>query len=130
LSSPGPELFGSEGLASVEHASDQNGKPALNLDLTPAAARLFADYSGGHVGEQLAIVVDGHVAAAPIIQGAIPGGTIQITNEASTGGFALNSQLDAILIGGVLPEAWRDAEVPTVISRNDAVAIAFSQPQV
>jgi SecD-like export protein len=119
-----PVLFGSEGVASIRDATDQNGNPALNVNLTPAAAQLFADYSTNHIGEQLAIVVDGRVVSAPIIQAPITGGQLQITNASSASGFTLDAPIRAILIGGTLPEPWRGAPVPEVISRAEAIADA------
>ena len=122
-----PVLFGSEGLASVQEASDQDGNPALNLTLTPAAAATFADYSTNHIGEQLAIVLDGRIVTAPIIQSAITGGQVQITNASSGAGFALEATTRAILVGGELPVAWRGAPVVTLISEAQARAIAVRE---
>jgi hypothetical protein len=125
-----PVLFGSEGVASVRAATDQNGKPAVDIELTPAAAQLFAEYSANHIGEQLAIVLDGRVVSAPVIQSPITGGTVQITNASSNSGLDLGAPVRAILIGGPLPEPWRGAPVPVTISREAAVAAAASGPAV
>lgn len=128
LPHPYPVLFGNEGIASVREGTDQNGNAALNINLVPAATRLFADYTTNHIGDQLAIVIDGRVASAPIIQSAIAGGDVQVSNDSSTIGIALAAQLRAILIGGSLPEAWRGAPVPKIITREAAAALALAEP--
>jgi hypothetical protein len=119
-----PVLFGSEGVARVRDATDQNGNPAVAIELTPAAAQLLAEYSTNHIQEQLAIVLDGRVVSAPVIQSPIIGGTVQVTNASSTSGLTLDAAVRAILIGGPLPEPWRGAPVPAVISRAEAIADA------
>ena len=122
-----PVLFGSGGVASVRDGSDQNGNAALDVNLTPAAAELFGAYTTDHVGEQLAIVLDGRVVTAPIIQSAITGGQVQITNASSGAGFALEATTRAILIGGELPVAWRAAPVVQLIPEAQARAIAVRE---
>lgn len=57
------------------------GSWALNLDLTDDDAATFADWTAGHVGEQLAMVVDGKIVVAPEIQAAITGGNVQISGN-------------------------------------------------
>jgi len=121
-----PALFGSEGVSSVTAATDAQGHPALDINLTPAAAQVFGDYSTHHVAEQLGIVIDGVVALAPVIDAPITGGVVEISGDpASSGGP--DPVARAILIGGPLPEAWRGAPVPTIIPREQAVAIATAQ---
>lgn len=127
LPHPYPVLFGSDGVASVRDGTDQNGNPALNIDLAPAASRLFADYTTNHIANQVAIVVDGTVASAPVIQSAIVGGSVQISHASSSAGFAIGAQLRAILIGGALPASWRGAPVPRTISVERAITAALAQ---
>lgn len=61
---------------------------------------IFADLTGDHVGDQLAIVLDGNVLSAPRINGVIPGGRGSIT-----GSFTLEDaeDLSTILKEGALP---------------------------
>lgn len=127
LPSAMPVLFGSEGIATVRDASDQNGNAALNINLTPAAAQVFADYTRNHIGEQFAIVLDGRVASAPIIQSEISGGSVQITNESSDAGLAIGAPIRAILIGGPLPEPWRGAPIVSLIPKSKAEEIALRE---
>lgn len=122
-----PALFGSDGVKRVADATDQNGQPALRLELTPTAAQLLANDTRRHVGGQLAIVIDGRVASAPIIQTAILDGSVQITNESSPQGVGLDPVIRAILIGGPLPSPWRQAPVVSVIPSGAAEAIAVRE---
>lgn len=41
----------------------------------------FAAWTAEHIGEQLAIVVDGRLVTAPTIQGAITGGVVQVSGN-------------------------------------------------
>ena len=71
-------LFGREALQQVRPGGDQHGGSALDIELTPGAAGTFADYTGRSVGQQFAIVIDGVVFTAPVIQARIDGGEAQI----------------------------------------------------
>lgn len=76
---PTPVITGAdvaEARASLDSYSNQ---PIVSASLTPDAAARFARFTGENVQRQLAIVLDGEVVSAPIIQSAIPGGQIQIT---------------------------------------------------
>ena len=120
-------LFNTPGLAAVSIGTSSGGAPALDLELTPAASRLVAQWTAAHVGDQLAIVIDGKVAELPIIEAPITGGTIQISNDA---GPATETPVSwAILIGGMLPAAWQGAPVPIVISREAAIEAAVRTSQ-
>jgi hypothetical protein len=120
-----PPLFNTAGLAMASLTTPFGGSRSLDLELTPAASRLVAQWSAAHVGEQLAVVIDGTVAELPIIQAPVTGGTIQVTNDA---GPATETPVSwAILIGGMLPAAWRDAPVPKVITGARASTLALIQ---
>ena len=80
-------LFGGEQVTSANPGSDRNGGRAVNFNLKPGGADLFSKYTAAHVGEQFAIVLDSTVISAPVIQSAISGGTVQITNESQIGGL-------------------------------------------
>jgi preprotein translocase subunit SecD len=55
-----------------------DGRPRLELAFTPEAAAVLGAHTSAHVGETLAIVVDGIVISAPIIQSPILGGEMVI----------------------------------------------------
>jgi preprotein translocase subunit SecD len=91
-------LFSGEELASATIGSDNNGKRAVNFVLKENGKKLFGDYTGAHIGEYFAIVLDNAVISAPVIQGAIPDGNVQITG----GGFGGFSQKEATELVNVL----------------------------
>jgi protein-export membrane protein SecD len=57
---------------------DQFNQWMINFDLTSAGSQQFFEYTSSHIGQPLAIVLDGEVLSAPTIQAAIQGsGVIQ-----------------------------------------------------
>lgn len=71
-------------LRSAEVVLDpQDGTPVVSFELTPDGATIFSDYTSAHVGEFLAIVLDGKVISSPQIQTAITGGSGVITGNFS-----------------------------------------------
>ena len=116
-----PALFGWDGIESVAFGTDQQDRQTLEFVLKPLARTAFGDYTAGHVMGSIAIVVDGVVVSVPSINEPIPGGQISISNGTVDGSF---DAWAAILVGGMLPEAWRGAEVPPVVAREVAIAEA------
>ena len=97
-------LFGGKEVDQAYPSTDQAGLRAVGFRLKSDGARLFGDYTSKHVGEFFAIVLDGKVVSAPVIQSAITGGTGIITGG-SSGGFSaaeMNS-LITVLNYGSLP---------------------------
>ncbi|MBZ0235998.1 MAG: hypothetical protein K8M05_26960, partial [Deltaproteobacteria bacterium] len=64
--------------ASVTY-SRYTGMPEVMVELTDRGARAFGDATAANVGRKLAILVDGRVVSAPVIQGVIRGGRVSIT---------------------------------------------------
>jgi len=57
------------------HATqDANSMPAVGFSLTPEGGRRFADLTSKNTGSQLAIVLDGRIQSAPVIENPITGG--------------------------------------------------------
>jgi preprotein translocase subunit SecD len=83
-------LFGGDQVNSATLGSDSAGRRAVDFTLKGDASSKFATYTSQNVGHQFAIVLDGNVISAPVIQSAITGGQGQIT-----GGTAGFSQQDA-----------------------------------
>lgn len=50
---------------------DQFNQYTINFELTSAGSDQFFDYTSAHIGQQLAIVLDGRVLSAPVINAAI-----------------------------------------------------------
>lgn len=116
-----PALIGWDGIASIAGISS-SGAQSLAITLKPAAAQAFDDYRASNAGESFAIVVDERVALlAPVDEQATSG---QLTLlPPSDNSFA---ETAAILIGGELPEAWRGASVPVLITQDQAVGPALA----
>ena len=72
--------------------SQQNNLPIINFTLNSEGARIFGDFTGANVGKRLAIVLDGKVYSAPVINERIGGGSGQIS-----GGFTLEEAHDVAI---------------------------------
>src|SRR5580704_7986668 len=55
-------------LRSADAGSDENGRPDVNFTLTGEGGRRFAAFTGAHVGDKLAIVLDNRVKQVATIQ--------------------------------------------------------------
>lgn len=71
--------------ASLEFAGGQSGQlanePLVSVKFNDEGAKLFADITRDHVGEQLGIFLDGELLSAPVINEAITGGTAIISGN-------------------------------------------------
>ncbi|MBI4432780.1 MAG: protein translocase subunit SecD [Candidatus Omnitrophica bacterium] len=85
--------------AAVNFESQFN-EPVVTMSFNSEGARIFSDITGANVGKRLAIVLDGKVQSAPVINERIPSGNAQIT-----GHFSLEqaSDLSIALRAGALP---------------------------
>ena len=52
-------------------SSDETGRPAVAFELDPEGAKRLASMTGEHIGEQIAIIVDGEIYSAPVIRSQI-----------------------------------------------------------
>ncbi|MFM2350738.1 MAG: protein translocase subunit SecD [Pseudomonadota bacterium] len=98
-------------LVDAQPSFDQNGRPAVSFRFDTSGARKFGDYTGAHVGEPFAIVLDKQVISAPVIQTAITGGSGIIT-----GNFTIEAatNLAVLLRAGALPAEMSFLEERTV----------------
>lgn len=80
-------------------------KPYVSLSLNNTGARLFQKVTGDNVNEQLAILLDGNVMSAPVIQTEIAGGEAQITMGSGSYADILKEAQDLTLVlrEGALP---------------------------
>jgi protein-export membrane protein SecD len=62
-------------------ALDEYGKPEIRFRLKPAGAQTFSEFTAGHVGQFLTIVMDKQVISSPRIQSVIPDGSGRITGQ-------------------------------------------------
>ena len=90
--------------AFVRMDQEQN-RPYVALEFKPAGAKKFEDVTGNNVGRLLAIVLDGNVYSAPVIQGRIGGGSAQITLGAGDYNTVMMEARDLALVlrAGALP---------------------------
>ena len=101
-----PPLFSGEELASATIGQDgQTGGRVVNFVLKEKGAKLFEEYTSAHVQEYFAIVLDSRVISAPVIQQAISGGNVQISQSGTIGGYPLKeaTELVTVLQFGSLP---------------------------
>jgi preprotein translocase subunit SecD len=78
-----PILDGSM-LTDAQVGYDQNNNPVINFTLNSDGAQIFGDFTGKSVGKRLAIVLDGKVYSAPVINERIGGGSGQISGNYTT----------------------------------------------
>ena len=98
-------------LVDAQPAFDQNNRPAVNFRFNPAGGRAFGQYTAANIGNPFAIVLDGEVISAPVIQAHISGGSGIIT-----GRFTVEetTQLAVLLRSGALPAEMDFLEERTV----------------
>jgi preprotein translocase subunit SecD len=99
-------LFGGDQIADVRVTADAAGGPMLSIQLASEGSRLFAAYSPAHVGEFFALLLDGRVVTAPLIQVAITDGAFNVTLPADSLPMPVDA-LAAILASGPLPDSWK-----------------------
>jgi preprotein translocase subunit SecD len=69
-----------DSIEDAEVSWDQNtGRPEVSLTLDSDGARQFATLTEHIVGRKLAILLEGHVNAAPVVESKIAGGHVRIT---------------------------------------------------
>ena len=117
-------LVSGENLTRAGVGSDQNGRPAIDFRFDGQGARRFGEATAQNIGKPFAIILDGKVISAPTIQGAIAGGTGQIT-----GNFTIQSaaELVNLLNGGALPAPLKVEERRVVGAELGADAIKAGQ---
>ena len=97
-------------LRGAEPTRDENGRPAVRFMLTSDGGRRFAAFTGSHVGDKLAVVLDNKVMEVAVIQE-------QISDEGRITGTFTQQQtqdLSMILRSGALPASIRYLEERTV----------------
>ncbi|OFX11156.1 MAG: protein-export membrane protein SecD [Alphaproteobacteria bacterium RIFOXYD12_FULL_60_8] len=89
----------------------QDGRPVVSFRFDAAGGKKFGDVTAANVNQQLAVVLDGKVISAPVIQGPILGGSGIIT-----GGFTVQeaNDLSLLLRAGALPADLKVLEERTV----------------
>ena len=94
-------LLSGDLLAEARVAIDQRfNEPYVSLTFNSTGAKIFEEITGKYVKKRLAIILDGNVYSAPVIQERIAGGNAQIT-----GAFSLDDAKDLAIVlkAGALP---------------------------
>jgi len=97
-------------LRSVRRGTDEWNNPAVSFTLTPDGARRFEQVTGQNIGKQLAIILDGKLQSAPVINSRISdSGIIQ-------GRFTPEEADDLVVIlkAGALPAGIKYLEERTI----------------
>ena len=97
-------------LRNARRSQDQFGQPAVSFTLNPEGATKFSAYTGAHIGDRMAIVLDNKVRSAPVIRGHISdSGIIE-------GNFTVQGAEDLALVlrAGALPASITYLEERTV----------------
>ncbi|MHA1558630.1 MAG: protein translocase subunit SecD [Alphaproteobacteria bacterium] len=98
-------------LIDAQASFDHEGRAAVSLKLDAVGTRQFRDMSARHLKKQAAIVLDGKVISAPVLQAIIEDGRPQIT-----GHFSVKeaNELALLLRAGALPAPLKIIEERTV----------------
>ncbi|MCB9565598.1 MAG: hypothetical protein H6709_25190, partial [Kofleriaceae bacterium] len=99
---------------------DPSMRPQVELTFTSDGGRRFGDVTAAHVGDKLAIVVDGAVTSAPVILSRIPGGRAVISMGT---GSPDAQQADAAALAAALA---RPVALPPGLHARDIRAIGPS----
>lgn len=106
---------------SAQVSADQTtNQPEVNFVLDSEGAQIFADFTGAHVNERLAIVSDNKIKSAATIRQAINGGQVSLS-----GGFSVE---EAQNIQKVLQTAW--LEVPLEVESQQVVGASLGEAAI
>ncbi|WP_239113287.1 protein translocase subunit SecD [Shimia biformata] len=105
-----PVVTGEE-LVDAQPSFDQNNRPAVSFRFNPTGARKFGNYTAENIGSPFAIVLDGEVVSAPVIQAHIAGGSGIITGRFSV---EESTNLAVLLRAGALPAGLEFLEERTI----------------
>ncbi len=99
-----------EDLIDAKSQGDRFGRPAIGFSLSSAAGDRFGVFTGGHIGQHLAVVLDGHVVQFAEIKSQI------FSQGEITGSFSVPEAHDAALTlrSGALPAKVTILEERTV----------------
>ena len=95
----------------AQPAFDQNSRPVVTFRFNTQGAITFGEVTSHNVGRRFAIMLDGQVITAPVIQQAITGGSGQISGNFTP---ETASDLAVLLRAGALPATLDVVEERTV----------------
>ncbi|HEV7157186.1 MAG TPA: protein translocase subunit SecD [Caulobacteraceae bacterium] len=114
-------------LTNAQASHDENGSPNIAFAFNGMGAQRFGEATAENVGKPFAIVLDKRVISAPVIRGAIPGGSGEIT-----GSFTEESAHDLALMlkTGALPAPLKVIEQHSVGAELGADAVKAGQVSI
>jgi hypothetical protein len=92
-------LLGGADIESARPALDMSGRPALEFTLQPSAADAFDAHAAAHLGDQVALVIEGVIFAAPTLNSRSFGGEVQVVGLGDLGIGVLLMAADRLSIG-------------------------------
>ncbi|PKK92092.1 MAG: protein translocase subunit SecD [Candidatus Wallbacteria bacterium HGW-Wallbacteria-1] len=104
-------LLSGETLRDARVGFDQFNQPEVLMDFNAIGTQKFGKITSEHIQERLAIILDGKVQQAPVIQGAILQGSARITGYES---LEEAQRISIVLRNGALPAPVEIAEDRTV----------------
>lgn len=110
--------------------SQDRGSPdrsVIDFAFTPAAATRFADWTGQHVNDYFALVVDGVVQSVPYVYSRVDGSTGQISGYYTTSSAV---ETAAVLRYGALPYPVEEISVAATTPGPQASAPVSSSPLI
>lgn len=108
-------IMGGDSLADAQVGLDPTGGRTVDFTLTDLGQSIFSEYTSQHVGDFLAIVLDGVVISSPRIQSAITTRTGQITGGGANGFAPAEAEDMAIKLKyGALPVPLKVVENRTI----------------
>ncbi len=102
-----PKITGDDLADARVQIDQQKNEPYVSMDFKAAGAKRFEEATGANIGRRMAVILDGNVYSAPVIQAKIGGGHAQIT--LGGGGVNFNKtmseakDLALVLRAGALP---------------------------
>ncbi len=101
----GSTLTGEELQEAFVRMDQEQNRPYVALEFKPTGAKLFEELTGAITGKRLAIVLDGNVYSAPMVNGRIAGGSAQITLGTGDYNTVMSEARDLALVlrAGALP---------------------------
>ncbi|MCK5598967.1 protein translocase subunit SecD [bacterium] len=106
-----PSLLNGNELKSARVDFNEFQSPVVKIDFKPKGGRVFARITEENVGKRLAIILNGKVVSAPVINERIPDGSAVISGQAS---LQESRDLALVLRAGALPAPVQILENQTV----------------
>lgn len=111
IGAPGAPLTGGVIKTAAVGTDSRTGQIVVNVTFDPKGTKTWADYTAANIGKQVAIVLDGVVQSAPVVQSAIPDGQTQISGSFTA---ATAKYLSTVLETGALPVSLKPSDTRVV----------------